>query len=176
MFKAICRRMMVSGVLLVLVGCASISEEECLQGNWLDIGQRDGQAGKASSYILEHAEACKDVGVQPDRETWERGRQDGLRAYCTPSNMYDLGRSGRSAALVCSPDESVELKSANDRGLTYYRLTTEIIRKNSEITDLQEQLVEENDEALRRVYLANIQRLEESVRLLEFRRTIEGVL
>ena len=49
-------------------------------------------------------------------------------------------------------------------------------RKNSEITDLQEQLVEENDEALRRVYLANIQRLEESVRLLEFRRTIEGVL
>jgi hypothetical protein len=176
MLISIPRQVIVSALLLGMAGCASISEEECLQGNWLEIGQRDGQTGKSSSYILEHAEACKEVGVQPDQKAWERGRQDGLRAYCTPSNMYNLGKSGRTASPVCPAGDMAALQSANDQGLTYYRLTNEINRNRSEISDLQEKLVKEQDEDLRRVYLANIQRLQESIRLLEFQRRIEGVL
>ena len=72
----------------LVASCATLSEEECLEGNWREIGQRDGQAGRTASFIAEHAKACEKAGVVPNPSLWEQGRQAGLPAYCTPSKVY----------------------------------------------------------------------------------------
>ena len=68
------------------------------------------------------------------------------------------------------------LQLANDRGRTWYRLTNEINGINSEISHLQSQIVKEDDKDKRAILLANIQRLESRIRLLELRRVTEGGL
>ncbi|MFA8388387.1 MAG: DUF2799 domain-containing protein [Pelagibaca sp.] len=160
----------------LVTSCATLSEEECLQGNWREIGQRDGQAGRTSSFIAEHAKACEKAGVVPNQSLWEQGRQAGLPAYCTPSKIYGEGQAGRRLSPVCPSAQLPTLQRAHDAGLTWYRLTGEISALNSEISDLQGRIVKENDQSKRAVLLANIQRLESRIRLLELRRLTEGSL
>ena len=55
--------------ILVLSGCAakpSVSEYQCMAGDWQSIGYRDGSQGLARSQVLKHAEACGEYGVVPD--------------------------------------------------------------------------------------------------------------
>ncbi|MDP4991196.1 MAG: DUF2799 domain-containing protein [Marivita lacus] len=162
--------------LTLVASCATLSEEECLQGNWREIGQRDGQAGRTASFIAEHAKACEKAGVVPNQSLWEQGRQAGLPAYCTPAKVYGEGRSGRSLSPVCPSAQLPALQLANDRGRAWYRLTNEINGINSEISQLQNQIVKEDDKDKRAILLANIQRLESRIRLLELRRVTEGGL
>lgn len=162
---------------VVLVsGCATLSEEECLEGNWREIGQRDGQAGRTASFIAEHAKACEKAEVVPNQSLWEQGRQAGLPAYCTPAKVYSEGRSGRSLSPVCPSAQLAELQLANDRGRTWYRLSNEISSLNSEISQLQSRIVKEDDRDKRARYLAEIRSLESRIRLLELRRMSEGRL
>ena len=42
-----------SAVSLGLVGCASISEDECVSGNWSDIGYQDGAQGKSRGKLAD---------------------------------------------------------------------------------------------------------------------------
>lgn len=162
--------------LALVASCATLSEEECLQGNWREIGQRDGQAGRTASFIAEHAKACEKAGVVPNQSLWEQGRQDGLPAYCTPAKVYSEGRSGRSLSPVCPAAQVATLQLANDRGWAWYRLTNEISSLNSEISQLQARIVKESDESKRAWYLAEIRSLESRIRLLELRRVTEGTL
>ena len=162
--------------LALVASCATLSEEECLQGNWREIGQRDGQAGRTASFIAEHAKACEKAGVVPNQSLWEQGRQAGLPAYCTPAKVYSEGRSGRGLSPVCPSAQLPALQLANDRGRAWYRLTNEISSLNSEISQLQNRIVKESDESKRALYLANIRSLESRIRLLELRRTTEGTL
>lgn len=162
--------------LALVASCATLSEEECLQGNWREIGQRDGQAGRTSSFIAEHAKACEKAGVVPNQSLWEQGRQAGLPAYCTPAKVYSEGRSGRSLSPVCPSVQLPALQLANDRGRAWYRLTNEISSLNSEISQLQSRIVKEDDRDKRARFLAEIRSLESRIRLLELRRMSEGTL
>ena len=88
----------------LLVGCASLSEDECRQGDWASIGQSDGYAGYTMSRLQSHADACRKAGITPDAAAYTRGRQVGLRGYCTASRGFTEGRLGNSYAGVCPPD------------------------------------------------------------------------
>lgn len=162
--------------LALVASCATLTEEECLQGNWREIGQRDGQAGRTASFIAEHAKACEKAGVVPNQSLWEQGRQAGLPAYCTPSKVYGEGRSGRGLSPVCPSAQLPALQLANDRGRAWYRLTNEMSSLNSEISELQSRIVKEDDRDRRARYLAEIRSLESRIRLLELRRMTEGTL
>jgi hypothetical protein len=160
----------------LVASCATLSEQECLQGNWREIGQRDGQAGRTGSFIAEHVKACEKAGVVPNRSIWEQGRQAGLPAYCTQAKVYSEGRSGRSLSPVCPSAQLPALQLANDKGRTWYRLTNEINGLNSEISQLRSRIVKEDDKDKRARYLAEIRSLESRTRLLELRRMTEGTL
>lgn len=90
------------GIVLLLSGCATLSEKECRSANWTTIGQRDGAAGWAASRLDEHAKACREVGVVPDGAAYARGREQGLVSYCQPTVGRSKGAEGASYHHVCS--------------------------------------------------------------------------
>ena len=87
-----------------LAGCATMSEEQCLAGDWYGQGFNDGAAGHAYSRLNDHTEACARHGVYPDPSAYSAGRDQGLRQYCTPANGFRVGRSGSAYSGVCPAD------------------------------------------------------------------------
>ena len=53
---------------LALSGCASISEEQCVYGNWAERGYNDGLSGKSRKTLSDYAKTCGEYGVLPDSE------------------------------------------------------------------------------------------------------------
>jgi hypothetical protein len=95
--------MMLATALLLLAGCATMSKEACLQGDWAGAGFKDGEAGYPQSRLDEHAKACAKTGVTPDPGPYFAARDQGLKLYCTQDRGFREGRSGQSYAGVCPP-------------------------------------------------------------------------
>jgi len=90
-----------AGSLLGLASCATMSEEQCLAGDWGGQGYSDGASGLSMSRLDEHAEACAKHGVVPDAAAYRAGREQGLPRYCTPANGFRAGRTGSGYGGVC---------------------------------------------------------------------------
>lgn len=86
---------------IVTASCATMSQEECLQGDWRSVGYSDGANGRPMSRIDDHAKACQKTGVTPDMSLYAQGRDEGLVRYCTEANGFRVGREGHSYAHVC---------------------------------------------------------------------------
>ncbi len=94
-------RWMLIAVVAGLSGCASLSQEECLAGNWRTIGYEDGAQGQPAERVGEHRQACERHGVSPNLELWRLGYDEGLVAYCTPDNGFRVGAAGGAYHGVC---------------------------------------------------------------------------
>lgn len=93
------------GAAAVLLGsCATMSEDQCLAGDWADSGYKDGREGREPSRLAEHAEACAKYGVAPDERAYFSARDAGLREYCTPRGGFEVGRKGGEYKGVCPAD------------------------------------------------------------------------
>ena len=110
----------------LLSGCATLSKQECMVGDWQTIGYNDGVAGYRSDRLASHTKACAKAGVAPDYQAWERGRQSGLKQYCTVNNAYNVGRRGRQLNTVCPVANARMLQQANQQGLDYYKLDSQL--------------------------------------------------
>ena len=110
----------------LLSGCATLSKQECTIGDWQTIGYNDGVAGYHSDRLASHTKACAKAGVAPDYQSWERGRQSGLKQYCTVNNAYNVGRRGRQLNTVCPVANARMLQQANQQGLDYYKLDSQL--------------------------------------------------
>ena len=84
-------------------GCATLSKEECLQADWFETGRKDGAKGQPRAVFQEHCNACAKYGANPDREAYFRGREQGLKSYCTKENGFEQGRRGKKYEYVCPP-------------------------------------------------------------------------
>lgn len=93
-----------AGVALALGSCATMSEEQCLAGDWSGQGYSDGLSGLTMTRLDEHAEACAKHGVTPDAAAYAAGRRQGLVQYCTVDKGFEVGRTGASYAGVCPRD------------------------------------------------------------------------
>ena len=89
--------------LSAVAGCATMSKEDCLQGDWAGVGFKDGEAGRPQSRLDEHAKACAKTGVVPDAAPYFAARTQGLKLYCTQDRGFSEGRNGESYAGVCPP-------------------------------------------------------------------------
>jgi outer membrane murein-binding lipoprotein Lpp len=87
--------------LVMLSGCASLSERECLEGDWFKIGVRDGQRGYRVDRLDTHEQACAKYGVASDEQTYFAGHAEGLLDYCQPQNGYREGFAERDYDFVC---------------------------------------------------------------------------
>ncbi len=86
--------------MLSLNGCASISEEECMIGDWYQLGYTDGQEGKRNQSAA-YSEDCAEYLVYVDNEEYKKGRSEGLKSYCTYSNGTFVGQNNQEYNHVC---------------------------------------------------------------------------
>lgn len=106
----------------------TLTKTDCTQANWEQVGRDDGVRGSSSQEILRHTKTCQGLAT-PDKALWERGRQEGLKSYCTTNNAYNLGRMGYTLNAVCDdnhPKTLEELHRANMMGLEQYEMRERI--------------------------------------------------
>ncbi len=145
-------------VAVLLHGCASMSEAECLNADWTVVGEIDGQQGRALSVLDNYRRDCADYGIVPNTQEYLAGRESGLMLYCTRDNGYREGRSGTHleadcpAALAADFQRGYQLGQDVYNSLSNLRLSADSIRSNrAELDDLrtrrtaQERSLEEDE-------------------------------
>ena len=127
-------------ILATLSGCASISREDCLEGDWAAIGVRDGAAGRESeAQFARHVTACAKVDVTPERSLWDQGYARGLVTYCTPQTGLREGEAGRRYRDVCPVATEARFLQGYELGLSAHRQRAWIEELGREIAQLQRQ-------------------------------------
>ena len=121
---------------LVLNGCASLSKQQCQQGNWEIIGHNDGATGKAYQYLNQHSKACSEFGISPDVAAYQRGRMQGLKNYCIESKGFDIGKNINDFNDVCPIESRSQFIKGYQRGLEQAMIDIE-----SDTLDKNNQLV-----------------------------------
>ncbi len=91
------------------LGCASFSpqaERACASTDWYEIGRQDGAKGHGEEYLDVRLKECAPEKRDLVTRLYFTGRNAGLVDYCSPTNGFNLGRSGQPYARVCpSPME-----------------------------------------------------------------------
>ena len=131
-------------LILMLSGCATLSESECIHGNWYEIGQSDGRWGYKASRIEKHRKACQKVNANVDIDSYMMGRKDGLNYYCTPQNGFDVGLNGSYYNKVCPPQLERDFLEHYSYGQEIYNLRNAISSAEYEI-DKKEKQLEDDD-------------------------------
>ena len=111
-----------------LAGCAnnSVSESQCIAGDWQTVGYRDGLNGYRSTELLEHQNACVKHGVIPDRASYLVGWEKGVREYCEANNGYAVGERGYGYNNVCPDDRREAFLAAYHEGRQLYIARSEV--------------------------------------------------
>ena len=110
---------LIAGTLALLsASCASISKEECREGDWVSIGKRDAVEGHTPARLESHSKACGNVGITPDPVAYRSGWDQGILIYCTPLNGFATGRSNSSYHGLCPADVAGLFLEGRQVGLT----------------------------------------------------------
>ncbi len=134
---------------LILSACATLNEAECETSNWRDLGQRNGQDGRASSYVIEHEKACARFGLPVDSASWRAGWEIGIRQYCTPQNGLRQGKEGKNYAQSCPADVAPGFLRTYAIGKQVYDARREREKISDQIDKLQESIGDAEDEEAR---------------------------
>jgi hypothetical protein len=129
----IMRVLIFSGFAMTLAACASGggevgasaargAENDCVNADWSSIGQRDGLYGEGEAKRLERQGACATF----DLAAYEKGRERGLRTYCTPDAGFDAGRNGRDYFGVCGAELEGAFLSEYETGLKLFDLVKRV--------------------------------------------------
>lgn len=130
-------RFLALAALFLISACASVSREECLAGDWVSIGQRDGAAGRVGAAQFDrHVTACAKVDVTPDRASWAQGYAAGLQQYCTPLSGLREGEAGNRYRDVCPATTEARFLRGHDLGLAAWRQRQRISEIEREISEL----------------------------------------
>lgn len=133
---------------LLIVGCQTLTKEECAAADWRVIGEQDGAAGHDPKQRFQgHIKACERAGLVPDQTLWFEGYQTGLRSFCTPLRGLSHGQAGQVYNRVCPPDLEVGFLRGYNLGHSEYAKSRDIrniegrIRTaEREIDDIDEKL------------------------------------
>ena len=125
---------------MILAGCATLNKEECLSGNWRELGMKDGVNGEPANRIKEHRKACAEHGIQLDEKLYMAGHAEGLREYCQIDNAFRSGLNGQRYNSVCPLDIHSLFLRYNDAAYAVYETRQEIKNKHDSISAAQNQL------------------------------------
>lgn len=122
--------------LLFLQGCATMSKNECLSGDWRAIGFEDAAKGQGRDRIGEHRQACADYGIAPDLAAYQQGYDQGLLSFCTPRNGYAMGRDGYEYTGICPVEAEEGFLQGYEGGREIYSITSKSNRLGSDLQRL----------------------------------------
>lgn len=137
------------GLVLAVIGlggCASMSGDECVTGDWEAIGYEDGARGYTTDQLAQRRKACAKHGVTPDFAAYQRGREQGLVEYCQPGRAFDVGSRGGRYNGVCTVDLEADFLDAYNAGYHLYTLQSNVNRTNSAIRSRENELERIEDE------------------------------
>lgn len=167
---------------LALGSCATMTEDQCLAGDWGQQGYADGRSGQPVSRLEAHTEACAKYGVVPNAQSYYSAREDGLRDYCTPARGFQVGREGSSYADVCPPQLEAAFLPAYRDGQVVYAVEQALSSARSSVSSLGSRAEDLDDKIrakraeMRASGLTEEQREQIRGRIAEIRREREGVL
>jgi hypothetical protein len=145
MFKQILTVAAIGLGALALSSCETISEEQCLAGDWIGRGYQDGQAGRPGSRLNDYAEACAEHSVMPDPVAYEEGRLEGLRQYCVPVVGYRVGRDGGSYSNVCTGAAEADFLVGFQDGRVVHDAQQVATSARSDVSSMSARLTELDD-------------------------------
>ncbi|MCZ6853683.1 MAG: DUF2799 domain-containing protein [Gammaproteobacteria bacterium] len=125
---------------LVLSGCATLSESQCLANDWQTVGYSDGLIGIQSSQLLKHQNACVKHGIVPDRPAYLVGWKEGVEQYCQPHNGFTTGERGVQYANVCPTRLKGAFYAAYQEGRQLYLARSEISTLQRSISQMEYQV------------------------------------
>lgn len=128
------------GILLIMGGCATLSEDQCKAGNWNAIGRNDGVSGMGTSRLASHQKACSEYGININTSEYNVGYNEGLTVFCTTENGFEQGKSGKNNARVCPGNLQVNFDKGYYEGKKIYDLETAIKAAETEIDRLNQEI------------------------------------
>ncbi|MEQ8656419.1 MAG: DUF2799 domain-containing protein [Hyphomicrobiales bacterium] len=131
---------------LLLASCATLSREECLRGDWHQIGVQDGQRGHELTRIDRHRSACRDTPVNIDEGAYQAGRDIGLVSYCTPVSGYHVAAEGDRYSDVCPVTSEAQFLQGYILGEQVYRAEQAIADAERRVWNLESRLNGKRDE------------------------------
>lgn len=126
--------------LLALAGCATLSREQCLQGDWHQIGVSDGQQGRPFSRLDDHRSACRDTPVPVNEEGYRAGRNVGLQTYCTAASGYRRGSAGDRYANVCPAASEARFLQGYGLGQQIFRARQSLQQAENNVTRIDDRI------------------------------------
>ena len=131
---------------VLMVGCATLNEDECYAADWYEIGYSDGVKGQPDSYLEKHRKACAKHGVRANLDDWLAGREAGLRRYCTAQRGYEEGVNNRAYHGVCAGRSADEFLRAYEQGQRLYQQRTLVSDLKRDIDQISAEIVALEDE------------------------------
>jgi hypothetical protein len=138
------KRLILSMFIVALAGCATLSKEECRQGNWHAIGLKDGMEGEPAARLALHREACSEYGVRPDERSYLDGRTSGLQSYCQLENAIATGLRGETYHAVCPHGIDGEFRRRHSAAYAVYEARSRMESIESSIRSAESRLHKKN--------------------------------
>lgn len=123
-----------------LAGCATLSQNQCQQGRWFDIGLEDGRKGRTMARLDQHAQACAKYGLGVDRQGYSEGRNQGLQEYCRLENAVALGLKGERYQGVCPAELDAPFEDYNAAAYAVYTLRERLDSIDNQLDSKEDQL------------------------------------
>lgn len=127
------RSIAVAGALLLLAGCAGMSEQACLTSDWRTVGFEDGSFGRSEATIGNYRKDCAEHGVSPDLAEYRAGHAEGVQIYCKPANGFEVGHSGAAYQGVCPAGLEASFVAEYNTGRRLHDLEWAVQRVESQI-------------------------------------------
>jgi hypothetical protein len=97
-----------------------MSKEECLNANWNDVGLKDGIKGRDVSRLNGYVKSCAKTNITPDETAYTKGRNKGLKSFCTIQNGYAQGIKNKEYYGVCVDHNEARFLEGRTLGLELY--------------------------------------------------------
>lgn len=133
-------------MVLLLTGCAGMSQQECAVTDWRTVGYEDGARGVSQTHIASYRKSCSKHGVAPDLDAYRAGHADGVEVFCQPGNGFNVGSSGRNYQGVCPAHMEDEFLRSYNAGRELHRLRAALNRTTGQIAYRERELQELGEE------------------------------
>jgi hypothetical protein len=148
---------------LVMSGCATMNEQECLTADWESVGYADGRVVREPTRLNKHRAACIEHGVTADRRAYDRGYDKGIRTFCSEDMAFAFGTGGKPVPSLCPAELMPVLKIANEMGMEKYARKKTLDRNiqaiNTEIVAIDQKIELINQEKNKKGFLKEYSKL-----------------
>ena len=111
---------------LIIQGCATLERSACPTQEWKSRGYAAAVAGKDMNRRDMHGADCTVYPGSPAWEAYRSGYAAGLRDFCRPDALFELGRQGDAYPAQCLAEQGDLLQTAYGYGRDIYELDRQI--------------------------------------------------